>query len=116
MPEASNWVLVRSFLPAEKPKMTIVYENEILINIDWLKTSFTILFTKICGALEHLDWSQNCSSRCGSYGRLFCTPFEPGRSSFAALSFVWSQFDLNSIIILKHDALGRLSWTKSASS
>jgi hypothetical protein len=37
MPEASNWVLVRSFLPVEKPKMTIVYENEILINIDWQK-------------------------------------------------------------------------------
>jgi hypothetical protein len=34
MPEASNRILVRSFLPVEKPKMTIVYENEILINID----------------------------------------------------------------------------------
>jgi hypothetical protein len=69
--------------------MTIVYENEILINIDWQKTSFTILFTKICGALEHFDWSQICFSRCGGYGQLFCTPFEPGRSSFTALSFVW---------------------------
>jgi hypothetical protein len=34
MPEASNRTLVRLFLPVEKPKMTIVYENEILINID----------------------------------------------------------------------------------
>jgi hypothetical protein len=34
MPEASNWTLTRLILPARKPKMTIVYENEILINID----------------------------------------------------------------------------------
>ena len=65
--------------------------------------------------LENLNWSQTCSSRCGSYSWLFCTPFEPGRSSFIALSIVWFQVDFYSIINLKHEALGWPFWTKSTS-